>query len=623
MCESIVAAHSLSRLMDQRTADMRTLGSGHLERSRETGEKGLLQFSSVLFGGNMPVWLRMCMGLSLFVLVGIGLLLEFRDGAAALNVHLENRRILQLFFGMNLLALGLSIFAGRSKSGGLARWILVLPAYGIAIIDLLLAGTLMFEFRSDRLWLLGLLLPTVSLGAAWFVGLVGPTDSEPDAPSDETHSIPPPDTDGDKQPLATPKRILAVEAVSLVWSVLSVVLILAGMAVGTVAFTLLKSVLFNDRVLPLRSLGWLFEGERWLETGLYIALVPLVLILIYGSIAAGRAIFLRLSMRDRRRYYRELSRRELDFLDDAARAMAEYSEAQKYPWFWGLLYFCSGLGLLGALLFLSYAGLSSALATLRDMTVFRDLGPLLIPHEPFGLSMLFGMFGGIILVWPALQWLYRLSPRWTEFVYLREGWNTMSSEPRSEAQFYIELDTDLRNDRIEARSSFAAAQFAQQAFRRADRPARLTASAVISVFVAFFVLDIQAYMVFTRDEMIRSGYFTFEQVRYRYDDAVELQTGCYIGSRDDRPALILRYRITAPDGVAFNLDDLLTTDTLAEIERIDDIVRRADTPHAPVEPAGVRNRGKPGLDPECLPELERIYGEAAPRMRAVLRLPPA
>lgn len=199
----------------------------------------------------------------------------------------------------------------------------------------------------------------------------------------------------------------------------------------------------------------------------------------------------------------------------------------------------------------------------------------------------------------------------------------MSPQARSEAQFYAELDTDLRNDRIEAHSSFDAAEFAQRAYRRADRPARLTAWAVASAISVFFILDVQAYMVFTRDEMIRSGYFSFERVRFRYDEAVEVRTGCYMGTQDDRPALILRYRISAPDGVAFNLDDLLSSQTLSEIERIDEIVRRAGAPHAPVEPAGVRNRGKPGLDPECLPELERIYGDEAQRLRSVLRLPSA
>lgn len=355
--------------------------------------------------GNIPVWLSVCMGLSLFLLAGTALLLESRDGAAVLNVHPDNRRILQLFVGMNLLALCLGIYAARSTSSGLAGWLFVLPAYGVAILDLLLAGTLIFEFRSDRLWLLGLLLPAVSLGAFWFAGLAGSAGRDSEEAPHEAHSKNPGIEAEDSGPILTPKRILTGEAVSLVWSVLSVVITLAGLAVGTVVYVLLKGVLFNDRVLPLHSLGWLLEGGRWLEVGLYIVVVPIVLIAVYGSIAAGRAIFLRLSMKDRRRYYRELSRQELDFLDDAARAMAEYSESRKYPWFWGLVYFGSSLGVLMLLLFAPYAGLSAVLGAIRDLTVFRDLGPLLIPHPSFGVSILLGIFGGLVLSWPALQWL--------------------------------------------------------------------------------------------------------------------------------------------------------------------------------------------------------------------------
>ena len=243
---------------------------------------------------------------------------------------------------------------------------------------------------------------------------------------------------------------------------------------------------------------------------------------------------------------------------------------------------------------------------------------LLLPLSSFGVGMLVAIFSGIVLCWPLTQLLPGLHARFAEHLYLRHGWNTMNSRGRNEADFRVELERDLRLDRLSTNKPFDPASYILFAFRRLSKASRTSGGIALAVCLSFATLDGLAYQAFTEERAYQSGYFSLARNAYRYEDAVRIETSCYMGRSDGEPVLVTRYQLVMPDDVQLNLGDLLTPDGLADLEAVDRKAASGGAERTDGPRRGAGQAGRPPRDPECLSALERSFGEETERVRQLL-----
>ncbi|PWE18008.1 hypothetical protein DDZ18_05395 [Marinicauda salina] len=545
------------------------------------------------------------------------------------NIHSGSLSLVQTYLALNLAVLVSSWRVGMNlPSPGLRRTIaymlLVFPVYGVAIINLGLVVCLVFDFSTERLWLLGLSPPAIAAGWLFFrlsdesardhaSAGAGLSEKRLDESNREGHSS----AEAVANDSAGWFMAAAVSAITLP-------LIVLWFGLGALVFELMRLAVFEGAVLPLERLLQAIKDDFWLELGLYAAIIPLAVVVLLAILGLGRFVIARFLSGDPRRYRRRLTEAEQEFLVAARERLAEYASAQTYPRYWAFLAVAAiPLGGMAIGMACATSGAYFLTLLLRNSVALSDYNDIVLESDIIGFAVVLGVFAGITLIWPLGQIAGRTSAGFAEFLYLRCGWNTTNSQARPPEQLARELEFDLRRDRLKPDTEFDPGAYVQQAYRRYDGASAAVGSLAIAVTLVFTVLDAFSFQAFTRDEMIRSGYWSFARESYRYGDAAGLETACYSGERDDQPAFFTKYHLVTENGRRFRLDELLERGELAVIEQIDAQVRAASVERVEYERSGLfgGNVG-PAVDSTCSSELERRFGEDADRVRRILHLEP-
>lgn len=505
------------------------------------------------------------------------------------------------------------------KPAGRGWWLaFVLPiihvvVYGVGVLDVFLVGCMLLEWQIDKTWLVALFLP-VALCAWTGMSLRARDAAEP--PEGNEIISAKPAQHAARKPVETPGKILSHSAVWIANSVMILTVTMAGFLGGMIFFGLLRRVLFEGATITPDIFSAMTQTPAWVEALIPIIVAPMVIAVVYGVIAMARAMTLAAQTRNPDRFNRVLLPHEESFLDRATEGLVDYAEAQKYPRIWAFAPIVVGSGGIALAMALCFSLSSATVFAVRYLALSNFARPELL--QSFGVSSLLAIFAGCIVAWPLMQKLSERHARFAEHLYVRHGWNTMSSNPRSAGQYFVELETDLRLDKLDAEESFDPAVYLQQAFRRRSALSVKAGGLALSVCLVFAVLDGFAYQAFGDEAALQSGYFEFNQHTYRYDDASAIETACYVGTNDGQPALRLRYKLIMPDGQPLNLSDFLTNASLERLERIDSQASSNGAERRAGERRGLGQAGRPALDPECLPRLRQRFGDKVDRARQLL-----
>ena len=540
---------------------------------------------------------------------------------AWLGVNAQSGWLLQILFGAHAIALVFAwIFMGKPLG---SHWWRVLGlqtslvfVYGVGVLDAFLVGYMLVEGQFDRWWLLVLLIP-IALSAWTGFGRNSATRPEPEKTAE---SEPGPQAQFiAREAIETPGKILTGSAVSIATSVVVLIASLGGLLVGSVLLGLLRRVLFEGAALTPDLLEAMTRTPEWASALATLIVVPVIITIVYGIIAIGSALALARATRDPDRFNRVLLPGEEDFLDQATEALVNYAEAQKYPRVWALAPLVMGLGGIALAVALCFA-LSGAIIIAIRLAVLPDELQSGFMQNLVGVSLILSLFAGPVASWPLMQKLSERHARFAEHLYVRHGWNTTRGQARTPDQYFVELETDLRLDKLNAKERFDPASYLQHAFRRRSSFSVKAGTLALSICLGFAVLDGFAYQAFGEEAALQSGYFEFSQNTYRYDTATAIDTACYVGTNDGQPALRVTYHLVMPDGVSLNLSDFLAGSSLERLERIDAQASLGGAERRAGERRGVGQSGRPALDPDCLSRLRARFGSDTPRVRRLLNI---
>ena len=569
-------------------------------------------------------WITALLGLGVVALSYLALLLIDPAGLGHwLQLDPRNGPILQLYFGLNIASLlaGWHFLPQLSDRPGLRiyviRILLYLLFYGLAVLNLFLIGLLFTEYRADRLWLLILLLPAAGVFASAFRKSAENLEEVADAPVDENE---PPLEEQVIPPARTPGTVLRDYAWSIFAQMLALTVFFTGLYAGGFAYGLLKAALFNDRVIALETVPVIIDGIDW--TPVLIAILPILIVLplVIGLVGLAHALFVRLQIRNITHYERQLSQAEEEFLESSADALIDYAEAQKYPKWMHVAPFAGVLVLMITGMFAAFAATYFLTKTIRETIALQGLGGLWYSSDIIGFGTILSIFAGIIAAGPLIHAITRLSPRFAECAYLRHGWNTMNGQPRSPDQLFLDLDKDLRLDRISAAAAFDPRAYIQRAVYNYEALWIKLTAGIVAMTLLFALADGLSYHAYAPEGIYQSRYLSLDREFYDYREAVELQTTCYIGTDDGDPVLRIDYRLEFANGARFRFDDLLTPANLQHVAEIDALIVAAGVPHIEGAQRGIGRGDRPGLDPACLNRLQSRFGDQTQEARRLLRI---
>tara|TARA_R110002096_G_scaffold44980_4_gene121427 strand:- start:913 stop:2664 length:1752 start_codon:yes stop_codon:yes gene_type:complete len=573
---------------------------------------------------SLPGTLRAALSLSVVLCALTTLGLVALPGLRAL-LHLDApaASVLAILLSANALLLAISwLLREFAPAPGLARaGVLFLSLFlllAVAAFNLYLVGYLAFEFRLDRLWLVALLLP--GLSAAWLlVSPMGSTaPSEEDAVKAQT-GLPPASTGHAPE---TPSTILQSWGKTILYTCAYLTVFMMLYGTGSFAFRIVQASLFEDRVIEASRLAEA-AGTTFVRLGFMAVFLSIGLGLLFALFGIGQAMANWAATRNPQRYNRPLLPQEEAYIRSATDATIAYAESERYPKVWGFIAPIGGFLVLMGSACLGWASafvIASAVRARIALSGLPDIEPSLT-SDIIGPGNILGLFLGIVIAWPSMQLAFGRFPRFSEHLYVRHGWNTMNSEPRTEAQYETGITRALRQDRLTITTSFNPRQYLRDAYREFEAFSVKALIGSLALLLTFGVLDGMAFRTFTPEAVIHSAYFDLSRHSIGYDEVEHVETTCYIGSQDDRPALSTRYELVMQDGRSFRLPKL-TRRNLPAIEQIDARLRALGTPFSHGERGGIPASREPGIDPACIPWLERAFEDDADRARELLRVIP-
>ncbi|MCR9266857.1 MAG: hypothetical protein NXI03_04740, partial [Alphaproteobacteria bacterium] len=551
------------------------------------------------------------------LLASMSLIPAARD---AMGIPSGSLWLVQGFLGVQVAAILVGVLYSRiprdkARVRALCMPVTTFLVYGSAILDLFLIGKTVISAAIALAWFGLLLIPALSLLWLWIKATEkhAPTEAEPEASAG---------TDKLTQPPSTQSMLRSV--LGSLWLIVFVLLWLGllgfGFLVGGIAFDLLQRVLFEQAVFSPDILPAITRTNVWSEGLAKVAITASVGAGVMGLYLIGQALFLSLSRPKSERFRRALNTRETDFIEAATSALDEYNQAQTYPGIWAWSPGVLGVGgvMVGMLLCMA-AGYGVTYALHQIIIPNPPEADWLIRPENIGPGTVLAVFAGIILVWPAWQIAFARSRRFAEYLYLRQGWNTMSGGPRDATDFKYGLTQDIRLDRISALSKFDPASYIQSAFQRATPTSRKLGALAIAITAAFVVLDGLSYQAVTRDHIYQSGYLSLARNTFIFEDAERIETSCFVGHRDGRQVLNTRYALIMPNGAHIRLNDLMTPSRLDILEEIDRraLAGGAEAAYAQDTRTSAEEAATPGSD--CLDQIRLRFGDDEARVRALLR----
>jgi len=539
--------------------------------------------------------------------------IEFGEGLG-LNpsVSRDHWRLLGFYLAANALFLWLKPHVDRLADSedesdfwltGFSSWIGFFPLLMMAAVNAGLTLSVAFNMASEAVWATILLVPAIaSAWTAWHTEPEeGPALDHEVSGSDES----PEDGTGIGEDAKNGEEELSSEAIRDTLTSIQggaeyqsrLTPYLVGAAIGIISFggfalyalvgtalflTLEDLVVFDIATTTADFLTQLVSlmGEYGLQAAIYggisaiITIISTMLTIFFEKRLAARHDF----------FSRQLYESDLDWLEGAFRQLIGYTDNVTYPRLYQLIHMPVGLVLLvGGMLIIGGIAALAVVGIHEAMLPLRADGAEVIDYGGHGWAAIFiGGFAGIMLPWPALQIAGHFNRRFGEYLYVKGGWNTSKSEPRTYYDYIHGLMRHYRRGDLSSDQQFDPQTYLRSAFHEFNGMMIKVSFGIAIVILLAIPLDIRSYHLITDEYIEKVSWHRLGKATHPYAEIETVRITCREGKSDDKKAIRLTYEVLLPDGS--RLDILDNNPGRADLARLEEIDRRLERAGARFEP---------------------------------------
>lgn len=486
-----------------------------------------------------------------------------------------------------------------------------LPLVVISVVNLGIAGGAVFSAKLDTLWLALLAGPALVgialvIGGGQSDGDVDDDDAENASPTIRARLLPSfvvSRAAGKPAPMTT----FAARTVRGLYTAMYTALLCLVLTITYAYWRFLNDALFESSGANFTD--WFSTIPSLLRAMTPILIVvPLVLFLV--DLAAGAAYAFddwRLKSQNVSAQ-REFTPDETAYVAACIAAINRYLADKKYPYAYGFAYWLGFVAVIGLMFLVGYGSLQMQPALWESLRSARTTGvePLYYSGGAPAVALIDAVFASIFLVWAIFQASIFVAPEFAEYMYAREGWNSMASKERNAEDFAPFVIRQLRAGVLSPERDLHPPALIRAAFRQHESVIFGATGVLWTTVAVFFYLDVSSYRLFTDDKILYTDYWSSTRKEIPYHAVDHVETSCWINNKNEP---IVGYEIYLDKSRSENVLSFedLRKETLP-VERVDRKLRDA---HVNFRHAARRNALNDGnaFEAACLDRLRDELGE--------------
>jgi len=217
------------------------------------------------------------------------------------------------------------------------------------------------------------------------------------------------------------------------------------------------------------------------------------------------------------------------------------------------------------------------------------------------------VFAAIFLVWAVFQTAIFVVPEFAEYMYAREGWNSVSTSAREAHEFAPFIVRQLRAGVLRPDNPAEPSSIIGSAFRQHEAAVFGSAAFLWAIVGVLCYLDIASYTLFTEDKILYTDYWTSKRTEITYQTVARVETSCWINNEGDP---IVDYEVYLDKDHSHDLISLADFEEETPILRIDEKLRAAGVRFRRASQRNALNNSNP-FEAECLERLKERLDTAA------------
>lgn len=380
--------------------------------------------------------------------------------------------------------------------------------------------------------------------------------------------------------------------------------------------TLMVRVIFDGASVDFSVMRDALGGAFW-----EIVYIPIIVIAVYSIVIVVQFFAEKSALGSggdaSEDVNRALSMQERSYIEQHIDRIAAYMDESKYPAIYGWLFWPSIFLMIG--MFIGFPALvvwleetffdPVKLSGVAEENVISVLGPAYLGGVVF--SFLFGA----ALFWAGFQWLGSRFRSFGEFLHMRWGWNSMTSDPRPLDSYAKIFTRFVRRRRYSPDQPVEPQHFIRDAFGEFSGFIYKTAIVLGFAAVLFTTLDVNWRRVVHTGGLHYSPYLDVASNELTLDDVVRVELRCFLYNKGDDGERLpgVGYDAVFSNGMyGYLLEAEFTAELLDKVEAIDQTLKSRDVPIVRARHAGpVILRTINGYWPDCaervLPKLDEEF----------------
>lgn len=268
---------------------------------------------------------------------------------------------------------------------------------------------------------------------------------------------------------------------------------------------------------------------------------------------------------------RQLSPAENAYIENAQAKLEQFAKGKSYkkPLNW-LIYmaYLPVMVLVWGLGFVGYTWLEGMKASQIQDSAALGIG-VFVDSSIAGVSMLFGIFGGILIAGWLTYFLTSFDKKFTSWMVLTQGSGRSESEDSVYLRRQEQIEADVRVRRLDIKRSFDPVGFLTAIARRHGHYCLLLSLPLILPMFVFLFLDFRNQTNFYEDGLSYTQYWSGKIIEVSYGDLDHVAIECAFGSKNRLNTRVhfvgggenvASYDIVKPHlGPLFQIDDRLRT----------------------------------------------------------------
>lgn len=529
----------------------------------------------------------------------------------------EQYRLFEFHLALNaVLLLGAGYYLKRGGlSGVLAQRIIpvffiCMPLWGLAFVNGILAGRSLFTMDVEKLWILLLAIPAVVNFFA-VSSMLEQSKAKNSDGSEETEikRVFPSGSVGAKNVSAS--AIWWSQIYSATYQAALYAFFILLMGFGAFYYYVLDDLLFLDRALSFDQLKKaapaVFENLFPYLVALPLAIAAIVIII--GVVLATYHSFLK---NRHPSIDRELTQREIEYIEASHEQLTAYLENQKYPKIFGWLYYGGAFVLMFVFMGVMAGGsalLLSFLASVYEAERTANSVVYIYGNFDSGVSGVIGVFSGIFILWASYQASGTFSPKFAEYAFV-SGWNELDGQNRTGEIYFNCITKYVRIGALNPEEGFNPSRFLLMGFKEYEKIVYGATGLMLLLNVYFLYLDSKIYYLFAEDRIEYADYFSTRNFRIGYSDVQKVTLSCYTYTDDGKEQVGQSYKVVLDEDHSINLfsDSKFTQDDFEAFQAVDQNLKEAGVEFVRKDFHGWPNKNEIAYRDNCREILVDEYG---------------